>query len=200
MGKCVAYVAAAVVFMGLGALIAGACVWFLAPNERATFIQEIQEIRHAECVLRSSVDVTGIVRFQQFGSGKNNPMTITGNISGLATGLHGFHIHQWGVPADGDCTGCGGHYNPKGFNHGAPGDAERHAGDFGNINATEDVPTIFEMTDLIATLWGDESAVGRAIVIHAGEDDLGKVNNTESMKTGNAGSRVACCTITLVKA
>ena len=33
---------------------------------------------------------------------------------------------------------------------------------------------------------------GRAIVVHAGEDDLGLGGNPGSVASGNAGSRVAC--------
>ena len=43
--------------------------------------------------------------------------------------------------------------------------------------------------------------IGKAIVLHAGEDDLGKGTGEKfegSKKTGNAGSRLACCIITEV--
>lgn len=49
--------------------------------------------------------------------------------------------------------------------------------------------------DDVVSLTGDHSIIGRAIVLHDGEDDLGKGGNEGSRKTGNAGSRVACCTI-----
>lgn len=46
--------------------------------------------------------------------------------------------------------------------------------------------------DLFVKLIGQNSILGRTIVIHAGTDDLGKGGNAESKKTGNAGGRPAC--------
>ncbi len=40
--------------------------------------------------------------------------------------------------------------------------------------------------------------LGRALVLHEGEDDLGRGvgdKADESKKTGNAGARIGCCTI-----
>lgn len=42
------------------------------------------------------------------------------------------------------------------------------------------------------TLYGEYSVLGRAIVVHAGQDDLGQGGDAESLKTGNAGSRIGC--------
>ena len=45
----------------------------------------------AVCVLKGASDVAGTVYFEQVDSG---PVTVTGEISGLADGLHGFHVHE----------------------------------------------------------------------------------------------------------
>ena len=67
----------------------------------------------------------------------------------------------------------------------------------GNIEAdtsgTAKVEIISKRVDLI----GDRSVVGRAIVVHADEDDLGKGGDEESLKTGNAGDRLACGVIVI---
>ncbi len=44
----------------------------------------------------------------------------------------------------------------------------------------------------MVTLYGPNSVLGRSIVVHKQPDDLGKGGNEESLKTGNAGARVAC--------
>ena len=43
------------------------------------------------CVLKGDGAVTGTVQFEQEGSG---PVSLTGELTGLADGLHGFHVHQ----------------------------------------------------------------------------------------------------------
>ena len=44
-----------------------------------------------------------------------------------------------------------------------------------------------EFRDSVASLHGQFSVVNRAVVVHAGEDDLGRGGNEDSLKTGNAG-------------
>ena len=48
-------------------------------------------------------------------------------------------------------------------------------------------------------MFGKQSVVGRAIVIHEDQDDLGKGGDDESLKTGNAGERLACGVISLTE-
>ena len=40
---------------------------------------------------------------------------------------------------------------------------------------------------------------GLAIVIHEGQDDLGRGGDSGSEATGNAGGRLACCTIEIIE-
>jgi len=122
----------------------------------------------------------------------DGPVIITGNITGLEPNTqHGFHVHGSGDIRDG-CKSTGGHFNPYGKSHGAPQDAERHVGDLGNILSDNLGVARISITDSVVSLCGADSIVGRAFVVHAGVDDLGKGGNAESLKTGNAGARIGC--------
>ena len=111
------------------------------------------------------------------------------DITGLTEGLHGFHIHEFG-DVSGDCAVTGGHWNPKDNDHGEYTErrSKRHIGDMKMIDAAASGATSYDYTDHIASLYGKYSVAGRSLAIHAGEDDFGQ-------PFGNAGSKVACCTI-----
>ena len=156
-------------------------------------LSEAQQTVSAVSVLEHSDSVKGTVLFKQ---SAGQPTLIRGKITGLEPGPHGFHIHQYGDLSDG-CDSAGPHYDPDGVSH---GDLHKgHVGDLGNVTANEsgiaDFTIIAERVDLI----GERSVVGRAIVIHADADDYGKGGDEESLKTGNAGDRLACGIITLKK-
>ena len=53
-------------------------------------------------------------------------------------------------------------------------DEERHVGDLGNVVAGDDGVAKFDFTDKLIKLNGPMSIVGRAMVVHADPDDLGK--------------------------
>ncbi|KNC53270.1 superoxide dismutase, partial [Thecamonas trahens ATCC 50062] len=112
-------------------------------------------------------------------------------ISGLSAGLHGFHVHAFGDLSQG-CKSAGGHFNPEGCTHGGPLDAVRHAGDLGNVLASASGMVACTFADKHISLSGPRSVVGRAVVVHADPDDLGKGSAADSKTTGNAGARVAC--------
>eukprot|EP00918_Siedleckia_nematoides_P024102 GHVU01051968.1.p1 GENE.GHVU01051968.1~~GHVU01051968.1.p1 ORF type:complete len:155 (-),score=16.86 GHVU01051968.1:441-905(-) len=150
----------------------------------------------AVCVLRGEPGVTGTVIFSQ--DGAEGPCKVTGEISGLTEGQHGFHVHEFGDNTNG-CTSAGPHFNPFGKEHGAPGDADRHVGDLGNVTAGADGVAKIEISDKLINLTGPHSIIGRTIVIHADVDDLGKGGHELSKTTGNAGGRLACGVIGITK-
>lgn len=129
--------------------------------------------------------VLGVVRFVQL---SDNELHIDGTVDGLSPGPHGFHIHEFGDFSNG-CTSTGAHFNPGGHPHGAPEDEIRHAGDLGNIIADENGRANFRFTDRQLKVW---DIIGRAVVVHEKEDDLGRGGHPDSKKTGNAGGRVSC--------
>ncbi|CAI5958810.1 unnamed protein product [Closterium sp. NIES-64] len=148
---------------------------------------------NAVAVLTGSSVVSGTVTFSQEGSG---PTEVSATVAGLTPGLHGFHVHKLGDLSNG-CMSTGPHFNPAGKTHGAPGDSERHAGDLGNLVANESGVATVSLTDLQIPLSGPNSVLGRAVVVHADADDLGKGGVELSKATGNAGGRVACGVIGL---
>ena len=151
--------------------------------------------KEAICVFQDS-NIKGNIIFREYKLKKHTEIII--DISNVPEGLHGFHIHQSGDLREG-CSSLCAHYNPTNKQHGGREDTERHIGDLGNITAKKNgiVKSIF--TDKKIKLSGKYSIVGRSVVIHADEDDLGKGGNKESLKTGNAGKRIACGVIGLSK-
>jgi len=116
-------------------------------------------------------------------------------LSNIKEGYHGFHIHNYGDLTEG-CKSLGGHYNPEHKTHGGLHSKIRHKGDLGNIiaNNQNKVKKLMYVKDLTLT-----ELLGRSIVIHEDKDDLGCGQNEESKKTGNAGKRIGCGIIALMK-
>jgi Cu-Zn family superoxide dismutase len=118
---------------------------------------------------------------------KGDKVFVTANVSGLAPGPHGFHIHEKGDCSSGDGMSAGGHFNPLGKPHGAPSTPDHHAGDMpmlvadgaGNAALTAEL-------DVIAVGAGATDIVGKSVIVHKDPDDF------KTQPTGNSGARVAC--------
>ena len=151
----------------------------------------------AVAILRGDAGVSGVVNFEQ--SSESTPTTISYEIAGNSPNAQrGFHIHEFGDNTNG-CTSAGPHFNPFGKTHGAPDAEVRHVGDLGNIATDGSGVANGSKTDSLVKLLGPNSILGRTVVVHAGQDDLGKGGNDESLKTGNAGGRPACGVIGITK-
>lgn len=113
------------------------------------------------------------------------------------------------------CKSSGGHFNPTKVTHGNISDLTRHVGDYGNVLADENGVIQVNFVDSVSQLWvllffkiswifefiekfflkkryGPFGIIGRTMVLHKNEDDLGLGGDEGSKATGNAGDRIAC--------
>lgn len=129
-------------------------------------------------------EARGTIRF----SGRDGTVRLAGTITGLEPGAHGFHIHEFGDCSAPDASSAGDHFNPHDDPHGSPRDLENahHVGDLGNLTANEQGEAEVDVEDNEIQLSGPESVIGKALVVHADQDDF------ESQPSGNSGPRVGC--------
>ena len=162
---------------------------------------------NAICVLTNVMhkSIKGNVRFSIVNIDNQKKMKIDIDIEGLQPGFHGFHIHEYGDLTEG-CKSLCKHFNPDNTLHGDIKDTKynRHAGDLGNIYADKYGNAKYTIYDKLIKLSGKYNIIGRSVVIHKLEDDLGKGGkdnkgnvfdkkiHEESTRTGNAGERIAC--------
>lgn len=189
------------------AVVSGSCVTDEPSGDAVAATEQKASVQVAQTVLR---DVAGVavatVLFTAAGNG-----TIVTVAARSTAGIHGFHVHANDNPANGD--GCiadatqppntffvsaDGHYNPGAVTHG------NHAGD---------MPPLFVSTggNAASSFFTDRftpaDVKGRAVILHAGNDNLGNVPvgaavnqytpnaadaTTLTANTGNAGNRIAC--------
>ncbi len=137
-------------------------------------------------------DEMGMVTMRQGPNG----VLVSADVTGLAPGAHGFHIHEIG-----DCTpdfsAAGGHFAPGGKGHGYMHPDGDHAGDMPNIYAAADGTAKADVfADAVTLASGPDNSLmdddGSAIIIHEKADAY-----TED--SGTAGKRISCGVIALLK-
>ncbi|MAY87160.1 MAG: superoxide dismutase [Pseudooceanicola sp.] len=108
-------------------------------------------------------------------------------LTGLAPGWHGFHVHQTGDCGDG-FKAAGDHYAPEGQSHGLLADGGAHAGDLPNVYADGNGEVRAHVTGARLSVDGEMGAMldsdGSAIIVHENPDSYGA--------DAGAGGRVAC--------
>lgn len=127
-------------------------------------------------------NVAGIVTFTKSG----DEAKVVADVTGLTPGKHGFHIHEFGDCSSPDGKSAGGHFNPTNNPHAGHDADKRHEGDLGNIEADSAGKAHLELTDKMLAMSGENSIIGRGLIVHEKADDL------KTQPTGDAGGRLAC--------
>lgn len=161
----------------------------------------------------SDQKISGYIIFTQT---INDGVKVNIYIEGLSEGYHGIHIHEkavseiFNLESANCCELLGGHFNttenwsltePNGTRHG------EHTGDM--------CFNIFSQNGIVSYTYFDKKIsldknldnciLNKSVVIHSDKDDEGKgvydieEKNSLSLITGNAGDRIACAEIRLIK-
>jgi len=129
---------------------------------------------------------------QVLASGGEVNISIT--VAGIASGVHGVHLHAVGSCDAAGFVSAGAHLNPAARQHGAENPAGPHLGDLPNVTVGNSGRGTVSATlpgsrdEMLARLF---DADGTAIVVHAGADDY------RTDPSGSSGDRVACGVLTL---
>jgi Cu-Zn family superoxide dismutase len=111
-------------------------------------------------------------------------------VAAASPGKKGVHVHEKGDCSDIKGESMGPHFAPDVDQHALPSEGEhRHLGDLGNIVVEAGGKGRLEITVSKATLEPEKptSLLGRALVVHAGEDS-GKAEQP----SGGSGTPMAC--------
>ncbi|MFT5078816.1 MAG: Cu-Zn family superoxide dismutase [Planctomycetota bacterium] len=154
----------------------------------------VSDTTNASAIKKISVQLdarsASTARGMAYLSEKDGSVVFEAKITGLDPGMHAIHLHEKADCSSVDGKSSGGHWNPTFQAHGKWGTAEGyHKGDIGNFEVNANgIGSIRMRTDEWCIGCGDEEKdiVGKAIVVHQGEDDF------KSQPSGAAGSRVSC--------
>lgn len=153
----------------------------VAESEAADFEEAEADLEPAE-----GEEITGEVEFETAVGG----VRVSARVEGAEPGKHGFHIHEKGDCSDIAGKSMGGHFAPQGYSHALPDEEiERHLGDLGNIQVGENGEGTLEILIPKATLieGGSLSLLGKAVVVHTGED-----SGEAEQPSGDSGTPIAC--------
>ena len=137
-----------------------------AHAKAATITKAVAILYHTQ-----GTEVKGRITFMQ----EENGVHVTGEISGLKPGKHGFHVHEFGTSGSPDGKAAGGHFNPTEPRNTVRATSERH--DTSAIWATSrpstngNAPDRFRRSPPVPSMVLI-SIIGRGVVVHEKADDL----------------------------
>jgi Cu-Zn family superoxide dismutase len=115
---------------------------------------------------------------------------LSGTLTGLSPGEHGFHIHETGSCEPPTFESAGSHFEPAGRQHGFHNPEGPHAGDLRNLVVSEDGSALVDAADSLVTLRDGANALldgdGAALVVHPNPDDY------RTQPSGGSGEPIAC--------
>ena len=128
-------------------------------------------------------------------TGYKQGVLLKAHFTKLPPGPHGFHIHKAGDLRGEGCMGLCEHYDLGHHIHGAgpTSKKERHTGDLGNIAIPPKKSYIRKSYYVKGPNVMD--LLGRSLIVHEGEDDLGQGTYDDSKTTGHSGKRLGCAII-----
>lgn len=171
-------------------VVATAAVTVAAQGVRAR--ADIKGDRISGTIELREIDVASGATDPKFTTGVRG-VELTVNITGLAPGAHGFHLHEVGR-CEAPFSSAGGHFDPGPATNADP-DANHpfHMGDLPNLVADAGGRATLKVTTTRVTLSAGPLSVfdgdGTAIIIH-GNPDQGITGQPKSGLSG--GPRVAC--------
>lgn len=149
-----------------------------SPNDNKQIIVNLEQ--------KNDSGVNGTVSFTQI----EGQVTMVAIMRGLKVGTHAFHLHEKADCSSNDGKSAGGHWNPTATAHGKWGDSKGyHKGDVGNFETDKKGYASINFTTNEWCIGCDDDTkniIGKAIIVHAGEDDY------ISQPSGAAGPRVSC--------
>lgn len=143
--------------------------------------------QQARAVMRDAQGAEiGTVTIMQEGSS----VRLTGDLTSLPVGEHGFHFHETGTCEAPEFESAGEHFNPTSASHGTEHPQGPHAGDIPNITGADGSTSVDQSNSMVTLMEGQPNSLfdadGTALVIHADPDDY------ETQPSGNSGARIAC--------
>lgn len=153
-------------------------------------VADVPMVQQAEATIAGTYPDTVVNGTAKFVAGENGTVRLELSISAPSRAGKSVAVH---LHEHGDCGEHGnashGHWNPAGKSHGKWGsDQGFHSGDIGNVTLDAQGNGTLAMETDLWTLGGsaDKNILGRALIVHGGEDDY------TSQPTGNAGNRIGC--------